>query len=59
VTAPPEAQREVRHTADLAALTGSFTDPDRFVALFDAYYPEIHRYAHSRLGSGVAEDVAS
>ncbi|MCW6008988.1 RNA polymerase sigma factor [Micromonospora sp. CPCC 205371] len=53
--APPEAEA----ADDLAVLAASRANPDRFVALFDRYYPEIHRYARSRLGAEVADDVAS
>jgi RNA polymerase sigma factor (sigma-70 family) len=53
--APPEAEA----ADDLAVLAASRANPDRFVALFDRYYPEIHRYARSRLGVEVADDVAS
>ncbi|MEH1130259.1 RNA polymerase sigma factor [Micromonospora sp. CPCC 206061] len=53
--APPEAEA----ADDLAVLAASRANPDRFVALFDRYYPQIHRYARSRLGAEVADDVAS
>lgn len=53
--APPEAEA----ADDLAVLAASRANPDRFVEIFDRYYPELHRYARSRLGAEVADDVAS
>ncbi|MFF4189708.1 RNA polymerase sigma factor [Nonomuraea sp. NPDC001831] len=34
-------------------------EPERFSAIFDRYYPEIHGYAARRLGAGLADDVAA
>jgi RNA polymerase sigma-70 factor (ECF subfamily) len=45
--------------ADTAALLASRTEPDRFAALFDRYHPDIRRYAASRLGGELADDVAA
>ncbi|GAA4702816.1 RNA polymerase sigma factor [Phytohabitans rumicis] len=59
MNAPPEADRDVRRADDLAVLVESRADPERFEALFDRYYPEIHRYARGRLGAAAADDVAS
>jgi RNA polymerase sigma-70 factor (ECF subfamily) len=43
--------------AQLAA--GFRRDPQRFAAVHDRYFREIHRYVAGRLGPRVAEDVAS
>ncbi|MFC7550248.1 RNA polymerase sigma factor [Plantactinospora sp. GCM10030261] len=59
MTAPPDVGQDRSRPTDLATLAESRTDPDRFVALFDKYHPEIHRYAYSRLGGSAADDVAS
>ena len=48
-----------RVDADLEMLAASLTDPDRFAGLFDRYHAEIRRYAASRLGGELADDVAS
>jgi RNA polymerase sigma factor (sigma-70 family) len=55
LTAPPR----VRGDDDVAVLAESRAVPERFAVLFDAYYPDIRRYAHARLGAHLAEDVAS
>jgi RNA polymerase sigma factor (sigma-70 family) len=63
VNAPPEARPDSApaddSADDRAVLAESRADPDRFVTLFDRYYGEIHRYVRSRLGAGVADDLAS
>jgi RNA polymerase sigma-70 factor (ECF subfamily) len=62
VTAAPEVHPDTADAGsadDWAVLAESRVDPDHFVTLFDRYYGEINRYAGSRLGTGVAEDVAS
>jgi RNA polymerase sigma factor (sigma-70 family) len=37
----------------------SLTDPDRFGAVFDKYFAEIHGYAARRVGSDAADDIAA
>ena len=59
MTAAPEVHPEASSVDDRTLLAGSRADPDQFVTLFDRYYGEIYRYARSRVGAGVAEDVAS
>ena len=54
-----ETDPETALADDRAVLAQSRADPDRFVTLFDRYYDEIHRYARSRLGAEIAEDLAS
>lgn len=41
------------------ALIASRQEPERFAAVFDRYYVEIHRYVARRLGGDLADDVAS
>jgi RNA polymerase sigma factor (sigma-70 family) len=48
--APPE---------DARAIELSLTDPDRFGAVFDRYFAEIHGYAARRIGRDAADDVAA
>jgi RNA polymerase sigma factor (sigma-70 family) len=48
-----------RVDADLEVLAASLTEPDRFASLFDRYHAEIRRYAASRLGGELADDVAA
>ncbi|GAB1823376.1 RNA polymerase sigma factor [Herbidospora sp. RD11066] len=43
-------------TADLRP---SLAEPERFAAIFDAHFAEIHRYVAGRLGPSAAEDVVS
>jgi RNA polymerase sigma factor (sigma-70 family) len=52
--APPDAS-----PSDAALIERSWRDPERFTALFDRYYVEIHGYVARRLGASRAEDVAS
>lgn len=44
---------------DDAVLVESRAAPERFGVLFDAYYPQIRRYAEARVSGDLAEDVAS
>ncbi|TDD21399.1 RNA polymerase sigma factor [Nonomuraea diastatica] len=37
----------------------SAAEPERFAAIFDAHFAEIHRYVASRLGLSAAEDVVA
>ena len=37
----------------------SLTDPDRFGAVFDRYFAEIHGYAARRAGRDAADDIAA
>ncbi|MFI7614794.1 RNA polymerase sigma factor [Nonomuraea terrae] len=37
----------------------SSAEPERFAAIFDAHFAEIHRYVASRLGLSAAEDVVA
>jgi RNA polymerase sigma factor (sigma-70 family) len=51
--------RAVARDADAALIERSWREPERFAAVFDRYYPEIHGYAARRLGRGLADDVAA
>ncbi|MET7463724.1 RNA polymerase sigma factor [Nonomuraea sp. NPDC005501] len=41
------------------AIKRSWDDPERFGAVFDAHYADIHRYASRRLGPHAADDVSA
>jgi RNA polymerase sigma factor (sigma-70 family) len=44
---------------DAAIIRQSRLEPECFAAIFDRYYPQIHRYAARRLGHSLADDVAA
>jgi RNA polymerase sigma factor (sigma-70 family) len=44
---------------DAALIERSLTEPELFSEVFDRYYAEIHGYVSRRLGSSLADDVAS
>ncbi len=44
---------------DAAIIERSWHEPERFAAVFDRYYPEIHGFASRRLGGSLADDVAA
>jgi RNA polymerase sigma factor (sigma-70 family) len=46
-------------TDDSTVIQLSRNDPERFGAIFDAHFAEIHRYVVSRLGPDAAEDVVA
>jgi RNA polymerase sigma factor (sigma-70 family) len=46
-------------SADARVIERSWTEPERFADVFDRYYAEIHGYVSRRLGSSLADDVAS
>jgi RNA polymerase sigma factor (sigma-70 family) len=52
VTAPPWLD-------DSTEMRLSRGEPERFAAVFDAHFTEIHRYVVSRLGVSAAEDVVA
>jgi RNA polymerase sigma factor (sigma-70 family) len=62
VVAPSEAAASSTggaFRADAAVIERSWTEPERFSDVFDRYYAEIHGYVSRRLGSSLADDVAS
>jgi RNA polymerase sigma factor (sigma-70 family) len=54
VTRAPAAQ-----DSDAAIIGQSRLEPERFAAIFDRYYIQIHGYAARRLGHSLADDVAA
>ena len=44
---------------DATVIHESWTDPDRFAALYDRYAAQLYRYAYQRVGPQVAEDVVA
>ncbi|GII58798.1 DNA-directed RNA polymerase sigma-70 factor [Planotetraspora thailandica] len=52
MTAPPWLDES-------AEMRLSHAEPERFAAIFDAHFAEIHRYVVSRLGPSMAEDVVA
>jgi RNA polymerase sigma factor (sigma-70 family) len=48
-----------RALGDARDVEGSVHDPDRFTAVFDRYFAEIHSYAARRLGPDEADDIAA
>ncbi|MEA2010674.1 MAG: RNA polymerase sigma factor [Actinomycetota bacterium] len=50
---------ETNRSSDAQAIERSLADPSRFEVVFDRHYDTIHRYVARRLGSPVADDLAS
>jgi RNA polymerase sigma factor (sigma-70 family) len=44
---------------DADVIRASWTDPDRFAALYDRYAAQLYRYAYQRVGPQAAEDVVA
>ena len=44
---------------DATVLARSVPEPDRFAAIYDRYFGEVHRYVAGRLGRDVADDLAA
>jgi RNA polymerase sigma factor (sigma-70 family) len=51
-----QAERALDDARDVES---SVYDPDRFTAVFDRYFAEIHGYAARRLGPDAADDIAA
>jgi RNA polymerase sigma factor (sigma-70 family) len=51
-----QAERALDDARDVEC---SVDDPDRFGAVFDRYFAEIHGYAARRLGADAADDIAA
>ncbi|MFC7585216.1 sigma-70 family RNA polymerase sigma factor [Nonomuraea antimicrobica] len=49
----------VEDVSDAAIIEQSRRDPERFAAVFDRYYFQIHGFAAQRLGPSLADDVAA
>ncbi|WP_307796699.1 RNA polymerase sigma factor [Actinomadura barringtoniae] len=54
MTAPPDVAAR-----DASVIERSWHEPERFGAIFDAYFTEIHRYVARRLDTHVADDLAA
>jgi RNA polymerase sigma factor (sigma-70 family) len=54
---PATAWRELG--TDAMLIERSWSEPDRFAEVFDRHYSEIHGYVSRRLGSSLADDLAS
>ena len=54
--AAPDMRAEVE---DAAIIEASWTDPDRFGALFDRHAPLVHRYIARRTGRDIAGDLVA
>jgi RNA polymerase sigma-70 factor (ECF subfamily) len=48
-----------RAVTDATLIARSLRDPDRFAAVFDRHYAEIHGYVTRRLGRSLSDDLAS
>ncbi|MFC6880201.1 MULTISPECIES: RNA polymerase sigma factor [Actinomadura] len=46
-------------TGDASVIERSWHEPERFGAIFDAYFAEIHRYVARRLDAQAADDIAA
>jgi len=51
LTGPPEA--------DAAVIEQSWTEPERFSAIFERYFGQIHQYLARRVGDKAADDLAA
>jgi len=50
-TGPPEA--------DARVIEQSWTQPERFAAIFERYFSHIHQYLAGRVGGKTADDLAA
>lgn len=50
---------DTENVDDVDLIRQSRVEPERFAALFDRYYREIHRFVANRLGPSVADDLAA
>jgi RNA polymerase sigma factor (sigma-70 family) len=53
------ADRVSSPESDAAVIEQSWAEPERFGAIFDRYFAEIHRYLGHRAGGSVADDLAA
>ncbi|MCK2214999.1 RNA polymerase sigma factor [Actinomadura sp. ATCC 31491] len=59
LAAAPQDAAEPSSDDDAAAIERSWDEPECFGAVFDAHYPDIHRYVSRRLGPHAADDVSA
>ncbi|HXZ69963.1 MAG TPA: sigma factor, partial [Streptosporangiaceae bacterium] len=45
--------------ADATVIEQSLAEPERFAAIFERYFGQIHRYLARRIGRKIADDVAA
>ena len=57
--APPTAPATAAPDEDASVLEASAREPDRFTLIFDRYFPQVHSYVARRLGTDIADDLAS
>ncbi|GAB3989935.1 RNA polymerase sigma factor [Actinoallomurus acanthiterrae] len=57
MAAPPDVGPDAR--TDASEIERSWHDPERFGAIFDAYFAEIHGYVARRLNGDAADDIAA
>ena len=48
-----------QEVSDAEIIRQSWGEPERFSAIFDRYYAQVHGYVARRLGRGLADDVAA
>ncbi len=56
---PSTAGAPLSPATDAAVIERSWHEPERFAAVCDRYYAEVHGYVARRLGRSLADDVAS
>ncbi|MFC4586498.1 RNA polymerase sigma factor [Sphaerisporangium corydalis] len=59
MTAPPKDAAPPSKDTDAQVVEASRRHPDRFGAVFDRYFADIHRYVHLRLGETAADDLTA
>jgi RNA polymerase sigma factor (sigma-70 family) len=59
VTVTADGSAPAGQTGDASVIERSWHEPERFGAIFDAYFAEIHRYVARRLGVQAADDIAA
>ena len=59
MTFPETWVRADADTDDAAIIAESLQQPERFAVIFDRYFAEVHRYVERRLGTDVADEIAS
>lgn len=57
--AHPVPPNDPRPADDAVTIEASWSDPERFAALFDRHAPLIHRYIARRAGPAVADDLVA
>ncbi|MEU6719105.1 RNA polymerase sigma factor [Nonomuraea sp. NPDC046802] len=59
MTAPPQDSAPAVEMSDASLIEQSRRHPERFGALFDRYFDDIHRYVRLRLDESIADDLAA